>query len=90
VIEVFNTEDEAATKANAGPYGLAAGICTGSAARARRLTRKLTAGNVWVNTYKALDPAMPFGGNNASGINRECGIDGLLSFVRPKAIVEAY
>jgi acyl-CoA reductase-like NAD-dependent aldehyde dehydrogenase len=90
VIEVFDTEDEAAAKANAGPYGLAAGICTDSAARARRLTRKLTAGNVWVNTYKALDPAMPFGGNNASGINRECGIDGLLSFVRPKAIVEAY
>ena len=80
----------AITAANAGPYGLAAGAYTSSAARARRLQRALHTGNVWINCYKMLDPALPFGGDKASGIARECGIDGMLSFVKPKSLVEAF
>jgi acyl-CoA reductase-like NAD-dependent aldehyde dehydrogenase len=89
-LERFSDDQEAVAKANAGPYGLAAGVFSGSNGRARRMLRDLKAGNVWLNCYKALDPALPFGGDKASGINRECGIDGMLSFVKPKTLVEAF
>ena len=89
-LERFEDEGEAIESANAGPYGLAAGAYTGSVARARRLQRGLKAGNVWINCYKMLDPALPFGGDKASGIARECGIDGVLNFVKPKALVDAF
>ena len=89
-LERFEDEGEAIDSANSGPYGLAAGAYTGSVARARRLQRGLKAGNVWINCYKMLDPALPFGGDKASGIARECGIDGVLNFVKPKALVDAF
>ena len=89
-LERFEDEGEAIASANSGPYGLAAGAYTGSVARARRLQRGLKAGNVWINCYKMLDPALPFGGDKASGIARECGIDGVLNFVKPKALVDAF
>ena len=89
-LERFEDEAEAIASANSGPYGLAAGAYTGSVARARRLQRGLKAGNVWINCYKMLDPALPFGGDKASGIARECGIDGVLNFVKPKALVDAF
>ena len=89
-LERFEDEGEAIASANSGPYGLAAGAYTRSVARARRLQRGLKAGNVWINCYKMLDPALPFGGDKASGIARECGIDGVLNFVKPKALVDAF
>jgi aldehyde dehydrogenase (NAD+) len=89
-LETFKGEDRAVAQANAGPYGLAAGAFTRDTARARRLSTTLQAGNVWINCYKHLDPALPFGGDKASGIGRECGIDGVMSFVKPKTVVEAY
>ena len=89
-LERFEDEEEAIASANSGPYGLAAGAYTRSVARARRLQRGLKAGNVWINCYKMLDPALPFGGDKASGIARECGIDGVLNFVKPKALVDAF
>ena len=89
-LERFEDEGEAIASANSGPYGLAAGAYTGSVARARRLQRGLKAGNVWINCYKMLDPALPFGGDKASGIARECGIDGVLNFVKPKALVDSF
>ena len=89
-LERFADEGKAIASANSGPYGLAAGAYTGSVARARRLQRGLKAGNVWINSYKMLDPALPFGGDKASGIARECGIDGVLNFVKPKALVDAF
>ena len=89
-LEQFEDEAGAIASANSGPYGLAAGAYTGSVARARRLQRGLKAGNVWINCYKMLDPALPFGGDKASGIARECGIDGVLNFVKPKALVDAF
>lgn len=89
-LERFSGEDKAVAQANTGPYGLAAGAFTRDSARARRLSAALHAGNVWINCYKHLDPALPFGGDKASGIGRECGIDGVMSFVKPKTVVELY
>jgi len=63
----FRSEDEAIMIANDTPYGLAAGLWTGDVGRAHRLARRLDAGSVWVNTYKALHWAVPFGGHKESG-----------------------
>ena len=88
-IERFDDEEAGVRSANTGFFGLAAGAYTMNASRVRRLQRNLRAGNVWINCYKMLDPALPFGGDKASGIGRECGIDGILNFVKPKSLVEA-
>ncbi|MBB4788576.1 aldehyde dehydrogenase family protein [Streptomyces rapamycinicus] len=63
----FDGEDQAVTLANNTPYGLAAGVWTEDVRRAHRMANRLRAGNVWVNTYKAMHWAMPFGGQKQSG-----------------------
>jgi len=86
----FDDETEVIDRANSGPSGLAAGIYTNNLIRTRRLVNNLRVGNVWINGYKKLDPALPFGGVKGSGFSRECGVDGLLAFTTPKAVVETF
>jgi|SRR5579872_387569 len=82
----FDTEEEALAIANDTEFGLAAGVWTNDLGRAHRLARALKAGNVWVNTYRALAPNMPFGGYKSSGIGRENGIDAVRDFTRVKSV----
>jgi acyl-CoA reductase-like NAD-dependent aldehyde dehydrogenase len=82
----FDEEDEAIAMANDTEYGLAAGVWTNNLGRGHRVARALEAGTVWVNTYRALNYAVPFGGSKASGFGRENGMDGFLEFTEPKAI----
>jgi acyl-CoA reductase-like NAD-dependent aldehyde dehydrogenase len=70
----FSDEDEVIARANAVPFGLAAGVWTNQLARAHRVAAQLHAGVVWVNTYDWFDPAVPFGGRGASGHGRELGM----------------
>ena len=69
----FSDEDEVVRRANASPYGLAAGVYTSHLARAHRMAARLRAGVVWINTYDWFDPAVPFGGVGQSGYGRELG-----------------
>ncbi len=78
----FRTEDEAFAKANATPYGLAAGVWTEKGSRILAAARSLRAGVVWANTYNRFDPASPFGGYRESGFGREGGRQGLGAYVR--------
>ena len=80
----FDTEEEAIALANDSDFGLAAGVWTTDLARAHRMARALSAGTVWINTYRALAPNMPFGGYKASGIGRENGLDAVEGSRRPK------
>lgn len=48
---VFDTEEEAVVRANATPYGLAAGVMTNDVVRALRVSKQLAAGNVWINNW---------------------------------------
>jgi aldehyde dehydrogenase (NAD+) len=41
---------------------------------------------VWVNNYRVLSHALPFGGFKASGIGREQGIDALNAFTEVKSV----
>jgi aldehyde dehydrogenase (NAD+) len=82
----FDTIEEAVARANATPYGLAAGVFTRDVGNAHRIARQLRAGSVWVNTYHALDPAVPFGGYKMSGYGREGGAEHLESYLNTKAI----
>ncbi|MER9666721.1 aldehyde dehydrogenase family protein [Mesorhizobium sp. M0185] len=82
----FDTLDEAVERANNTPYGLAAGVFTQNLATAHQLSRKIRAGSVWVNTYHAIDPAVPFGGYKMSGYGREGGAEHLAEYLNTKGV----
>ncbi|MBX9738083.1 MAG: aldehyde dehydrogenase family protein, partial [Phycisphaerales bacterium] len=77
----FRTPEEAITRANNSPYGLAAGVWTDKGSKILEVARKLEAGVVWLNTYNKFDPASPFGGYKESGFGREGGVQGLRAYV---------
>jgi aldehyde dehydrogenase (NAD+) len=83
----FKDLNEVIKRANASPYGLAAGVFTKSLDTANTLTRALRVGTVWVNCFDVFDAAIPFGGYKQSGIGREKGIDSLKNYLQVKAVV---
>jgi betaine-aldehyde dehydrogenase len=82
----FDDEQDLIRQANDSAYGLAAGIWTADYRRAWRVVRQLEAGTVWINTYKQLSIASPFGGFKDSGIGREKGIGGLRLYQQAKSL----
>ncbi|MBN3454781.1 aldehyde dehydrogenase [Mycobacterium sp. DSM 3803] len=82
----FDTEEDAVRIANATPFGLGAGVWTLNVQRAHRMARALRAGTVWVNAYRTLSWAAPFGGFKGSGIGRELGLDSLHEFTETKSV----
>lgn len=82
----FRTEEEAVALANDTVHGLAAGIFTRDNARALRMTRKVRAGIVWVNTYRVISPVAEFGGMKNSGYGRESGFQAVYDYTRPKTV----
>jgi betaine-aldehyde dehydrogenase len=82
----FDDEADLLRQANDSVYGLAAGIWTADYRRAWRVARSLDAGTVWINAYKQLSIATPFGGFKDSGIGREKGIGGLRLYQQAKSI----
>lgn len=82
----FDDAEDAAAKANATTYGLAAGVWTRDVAKAHRMARAIRAGTVWVNTYNLYDPALPFGGFKQSGFGRDLGIEALDAYLETKSV----
>ena len=85
-VEIFTTESEAIQIANDTIYGLSGAVWTKDEAKARRVSRALRHGTVWVNDYGPYKPQAEWGGFKASGIGRELGEYGLSEFLESKHI----
>ncbi|MET4579287.1 NAD-dependent succinate-semialdehyde dehydrogenase [Ottowia thiooxydans] len=78
--------DEAVRIANATNFGLGAALWTNDLDRARKLSRRIEAGAVFINGLVASDPRLPFGGIKESGYGRELGKLGLHEFTNTKTV----
>ena len=85
-VQRFRTEEEVVALANDTRHGLAAGIFTRDSARSIRMAKKIRAGIVWVNTYRAISPIAEFGGMKMSGHGREAGLQAMYDYTRPKTV----
>jgi len=86
VASPYSSLDEVIERANAGEYGLAAGVWTRDLSAAHSVSARLRAGTVYVNRWGISDPAVPFGGVKASGVGREHGREGLDGYLETKTV----
>jgi len=82
----FRDDEEVLRMANATRFGLAAGVWTSSLTRAHTMARRLQAGTVWINTYRALTFNSPFGGFKASGLGRANGMESVEQYLQTKSV----
>jgi aldehyde dehydrogenase (NAD+) len=86
VMSVFRYSDlnDAIAQANDTIYGLSAGVWSTDYERAIEVGDRLQAGSVWINTWHAVDPQLPFGGYKQSGVGRELGPNALEEYTEAK------
>ena len=85
----FRDEEEVIARANATPFGLAAGVFSADMERARRVVHRLQAGTCWINAYNLTPADMPFGGVKQSGMGRENGLEALAAWSQIKSVYVA-
>ena len=82
----FKTDEEALQIANGTEYGLGGGLWTTNLQRAHQFARDMKSGMVWVNCYKRVNPASPFGGVGVSGYGREMGFEAMREYTTVKSV----
>jgi aldehyde dehydrogenase (NAD+) len=85
-VSSFASESEALTQANGTGFGLAGAVWTSRTDCALRVARQLRAGTVWINCYKTLSVAVPFGGFGLSGWGRSSGTDVIAEYTNSRAV----
>ncbi len=85
-VTTFKTDEEAMTIANGTQYGLGGGLWTNDLTRAHRFAQGMRSGMVWINCYKRVNPASPFGGVGASGYGREMGFEAMTQYTDVKSV----
>ncbi|GAA4832872.1 gamma-aminobutyraldehyde dehydrogenase [Saccharopolyspora rosea] len=86
-VQRFADEQEAVRLANGVRYGLVASIWTADHARAMRVSRRLQAGTVWINTHHPFAAEMPHSGFKHSASARDFGRYGLEEYSRIKHVM---
>ncbi|WP_300017833.1 NAD-dependent succinate-semialdehyde dehydrogenase [Pseudonocardia sp.] len=89
-ITVFDDEDEAVAAANDTEFGLVSYLFTENLTRALRVSERLEAGMIGLNTGLVSNPAAPFGGVKQSGLGREGGSVGIDEFLETKYVAIGY
>ena len=87
-INSFENENEMIKIANSTDYGLSLVICGQNKKKALSIARKIKSGRIWIN--QAIDKnfaELPIGGFKESGLNRECGKDGIRTYSEIKSII---
>jgi betaine-aldehyde dehydrogenase len=84
-ILTYTDLDDAISRANATPLGLAAGVFTKDLNLAHKVIARLQAGITWVNTWGESPAEMSVGGWKMSGVGVENGKRGLEAWVRCKS-----
>jgi succinate-semialdehyde dehydrogenase/glutarate-semialdehyde dehydrogenase len=85
-ISTFEDEDTAVEAANDTEFGLVSYLFTENLTRALRVSERLEAGMVGLNTGLVSNPAAPFGGIKQSGLGREGGSVGIAEFLETKYV----
>jgi aldehyde dehydrogenase (NAD+) len=82
----FDGEEDAIAIANDSEFGLAGAVWTRDLGRAFRVASQVKAGTFWVNMYKVINVASPFGGFDSSGYGRSSGIEALREYTQVKSV----
>jgi aldehyde dehydrogenase (NAD+) len=82
----FDSEEEAIALANDSEFGLAGAVWTKDGARGHRIAAQVNAGTFWINSYKTINVASPFGGFNRSGYGRSSGMEALYDYTQTKSV----
>ncbi|WP_260958678.1 aldehyde dehydrogenase family protein [Pseudomonas citri] len=86
----YDSEEELLELMNDTPYGLSASLWTNDLSKALRMVPAIAAGTVWVNMHTLLDPAVPFGGSQSSGLGREFGSAFIDDYTELKSVMIRY
>jgi aldehyde dehydrogenase (NAD+) len=82
----YEDDDDAIRIANDSPYGLSGAITSSDPERAKRVARRIRTGTLGLNGGVWYGADAPFGGYKASGIGRQCGLEGLEIFTETKTV----
>jgi acyl-CoA reductase-like NAD-dependent aldehyde dehydrogenase len=82
----FDDEDEGIALANGTEFGLYDYVFSADTNRAFRVSKRLRAGNIGINTTQRNHNA-PFGGTKMSGVGRDGGLFGLHAYSDLQSVV---
>jgi len=82
----FDDEADAVAQANDSEFGLGGAVWTRDVARAHRVAAAVRAGIFWINMYRDMHVATPFGGAGSSGYGRSSGIEALYEYTQTKSV----